>query len=177
MDERKVVTEFLIPGVLCEGLPTGKRLQVMKRQGNADLDFGMNRLDGFLGRLMSAEYQGIALRGTGGNENLRLRGAENGGIFLGGVFHVFHHLLKIHAHLHRAFRFLRVFLGLLGHHLKTFGDGRQLQTHIGLVDGADVFDFIASQPPFWISHTGLVKCISVTMGSTPFSRQQRITFR
>ena len=103
----------------------------------------MDLFDGCLCGLMGSHDKNIAFFRSGGYEDLRLRCSENLRIFHCGVFHILHHLFKVHADLDSAFGFLCVFGSLFSHHAETLCDGGELKTHVGLIDGADIFHIIA----------------------------------
>ena len=102
----------------------------MQREGQTDLNFGADCLDGLPRGGVSAQNQQIALRRALADENFRLRGAEHGGVFGGGVLHVFHHLLEVHAHLYAALGGFACTGGSLGgllcHQAEPLGNRRQL---------------------------------------------------
>ena len=96
---------------------------------------------------MGTHHQQIAFRGALADKDLRLGCAERLCILHGGILHVFHHLLEVHAHLHRALGRLPgscgIFGGLFCHQTEPLGDSGQLQAHISLVDGADIAQLAA----------------------------------
>ena len=103
--------------------------------------------DGLPGGGVGAHNQQISFGGTLADKDFGLRVPKDTGVFSGGIFHVFHHLLEIHAHLHGT---LGGFASsgsvpgrLFGHQPEPLGDGCQLQPHVGFVDGADIVQLIA----------------------------------
>ena len=96
---------------------------------------------------MGTPHQQIALRGALADKDLRLGRAEHLCILHGGKLHVFHHLLEIHAHLHRTLGRLSGRCGILGclfgHQAEPLGNSGQLQAHVGFVDGADIAQLAA----------------------------------
>ena len=105
-----------------------------------------------------------------------LRCAEHGGVFGGGVLHIFHHLLEVHTHLHAAlggFACTGSSLGgLLCHQAEPLGDRRQLQAHVGLIDGADVVQ-LTTQLLHHIADIALEVfdrgfCLPAALGNQPF---------
>ena len=139
--------ELFLPRSGGKGFTARLGLQVMQREGQTDLDLGADCLDGLPRGSVGAHHQQIALRRALADENFRLRCAEHGGVFGGGVLHIFHHLLEVHAHLYAAFGGFACtgssLGGLLCHQAEPLGDRRQLQAHVGLIDGADIRKFAA----------------------------------
>ena len=139
--------KLLLPCGLGKGFAAGLCLQVVERKGQAHLDFRADGLDGIPCGCMGAQHQQIALRGALADKDLGLGCAEHLCVFHGGKLHVFHHLLEVHAHLHRALRRLSgccgIFRSLFCHQAEPLGDGGQLQAHIGFVDGADIAQLAA----------------------------------
>ena len=139
--------ELFLPRSGGKGFTARLGLQVMQREGQPDLDLGADCLDGLPRGGVSAQNQQIALRRTLADENFRLRRTEHSGVFSGSVLHVLHHLLEVHADLYAAFggfSFTGSRLGgLLCHQAEPLGDRRQLQAHVGLIDGADVVQLTA----------------------------------
>ena len=119
----------------------------MEREGQAHLDFRADGLDGIPCGGMGAQHQQVTLRGALADKDLGLGCAEHLCVFHGGKLHVFHHLLEVHAHLHRALRRLSgccgIFRSLFCHQAEPLGDGGQLQAHIGFVDSADIAQLAA----------------------------------
>ena len=176
LDIRQVVGELLLPCGLCKGFSAGLGLQVVEGKGQPHLDMGTDSPDGLPGGGVGAHDQQIPFGGALADKDFGLGITKDAGIFRGSKFHILHHLLEIHAHLHGAFGgFARGRSGLgrlLGHQAEPLGDGRQLQPHIGLVDGADivqlaaqVLHYIADIPPE-ILHGGLG--FPAALGNQPF---------
>ena len=139
--------ELFLPRSGGKGFTARLGLQVMQREGQADLDPGANRLDSLPRSGVGAQNQQIALRRALADENFRLRRTERSGVFSGSVLHILHHLLEVHPDLHAALGgFARVggsLGGLLCHQAEPLGDCRQLQAHVGLIDGADIVQLTA----------------------------------
>ena len=139
--------EFLLPCGLGKGFAAGLCLQIVERKGQAHLDLRADGLDGIPCGCMGAQHQQIALRGALADKDLRLGCAEHLCILHGSILHVFHHLLEVHAHLHRALSRLSGRGGILGslfcHQAEPLGNSGQLQAHIRFVDGADIAQLAA----------------------------------
>ena len=168
--------ELFLPRGGGKGFTARLGLQVMQRECQTDLDLGADCLDGLPCGGVSAQNQQIALRCALADENFRLRRTEHGGVFSGSVFHVLHHLLEVHAHLYAALGgFARVgsrLGGLLCHQAEPLGDRRQLQAHVGLIDGADIRKF-AAQLLHHIADIALEVfdrgfCLPAALGNQPF---------
>ena len=139
--------ELLLPCGLGKGFAAGLCLQIVERKGQSHLDLRADGLDGIPCGCMGAQHQQIALRGALADKDLRLGRAEHLCILHGSILHVFHHLLEVHAHLHRALGRLSGCGGILGslfcHQAEPLGNSGQLQAHIRFVDGADIAQLAA----------------------------------
>ena len=146
-DIRQIMGELLLPCGLGKGFAAGLCLQVVQRKGQAHLDLRAEGFDGIPCGCMGTHHQQITFRGALADKDLRLGCAEHLCILHGSILHVFHHLLEVHAHLHRALGRLSGRCGILGspfcHQTEPLGDRGQLQAHIGLVDGADIAQLAA----------------------------------
>jgi len=120
------VGELFLPRSGGKGFTARLGLQVMQRESQTDLDLRADRLDGLPRGCVGAHHQQIAFGCALADENFWLRRAEHGGVFGGGVLHVLHHLLEVHAHLHAALgRFSCTgssLGGLLCHQAEPLGD-------------------------------------------------------
>ena len=146
-DIRQIMGELLLPCGLGKGFAAGLCLQVVQREGQTHLDLRAEDFDGIPCGCMGTQHQQITFRGALADKDLRLGCAEHLCILHGGILHVFHHLLEVHAHLHRALGRLSGRCGILGslfcHQTEPLGDRGKLQAHIGLVDGADIAQLAA----------------------------------
>ena len=167
--------ELLLPRGGGKGFAARLGLQVVQGERQPDLDAGADFFDGLARSGVGAQNQQIPLRRALADKDFRLRGAEHGGVFGGGVLHVFHHLLEVHTHLHAALGgFARVggSLGsLLCHQAEPLGDCRQLQAHICLIDGANIRK-LAAQLPHHIAGIALEVfdrgfCFPAALGNQP----------
>ena len=89
---------------------------------------GTDLLYDSLCRLMGPEDKVVPLGGPGGYKDLGLGRSEDLLVFRCGELSVLHDLFKVHADLNTA----------LGTLCPGFRFRRQLQAHVGFVDGADI---------------------------------------
>ena len=147
LDGGQVVGEFLLPDLGGFFLAAGQRLDVVQAQRQADLNAGTDLPDNGAGSLVGFHDQLIAVGRAGIGEALGRLGAEHGLVFGGDSCLIGHHLLEVHAHLHRPIGGLPARLGLGGHLHHLFfiplGNGRDLHAHVCLVDCADISQLTA----------------------------------
>ena len=136
----QVVGELLLPRGVRKGFPARLGLQVVEGERQPHLHMRADGPDGFPGGGVGTHDKNVSFGGTFADKDFGLGVTEYTSVFCGGIFHVLHHLLEIHTHLYGALGgFARGGSGfgrLFGHQSEPLGDGCQLQSHVGFVDGA-----------------------------------------